>query len=78
MSMLWLRRFFLGLIVATVFSFAAPISGHFQAVTVAETQPAAKRYMAADPPHQAPAASPANTPPQNTMVSGFVRVSRKP
>ncbi len=34
------KTFFLGLIVATVFSFAAPISGHFQAVTVAETQPA--------------------------------------
>ena len=34
------KTFFLGLIVATVFSFAAPISGHFQAVTVSETQPA--------------------------------------
>jgi cytochrome d ubiquinol oxidase subunit I len=34
------KTFFLGLITATVFSFAAPISGHHQAVTVAETQPA--------------------------------------
>ena len=34
------KTFFLGLIVATVFSFAAPVSGHFQAVTVAGTQPA--------------------------------------
>ncbi len=34
------KTFFLGLIVATVFSFAAPMSGHFQAVTVSKTQPA--------------------------------------
>jgi cytochrome d ubiquinol oxidase subunit I len=34
------KTFFLGLILATVFSVAAPISGHFQAVTVSETQPA--------------------------------------
>jgi cytochrome d ubiquinol oxidase subunit I len=34
------KTFFLGLIVATLFSIAAPISGHFQAVTVSETQPA--------------------------------------
>jgi cytochrome d ubiquinol oxidase subunit I len=34
------KTFFLGLIVATVFSLAIPISGHFQAVTVSENQPA--------------------------------------
>ena len=34
------KTFFLGLIVATLFSFAAPISGHFQGVTVSKTQPA--------------------------------------
>jgi cytochrome d ubiquinol oxidase subunit I len=34
------KTFFLGLIVATVFSLAAPISGHLQAVTVSKTQPA--------------------------------------
>jgi cytochrome d ubiquinol oxidase subunit I len=34
------KTFFLGLIVASVFSLAAPISGHFQAVTVSQTQPA--------------------------------------
>jgi cytochrome d ubiquinol oxidase subunit I len=34
------KTFLLGLILATIFSFIAPISGHFQAVTVSETQPA--------------------------------------
>jgi cytochrome d ubiquinol oxidase subunit I len=34
------KTFFLGLILATIFSLAAPISGHFQAVTVSKTQPA--------------------------------------
>jgi cytochrome bd ubiquinol oxidase subunit I len=34
------KTFFLGLIVATLFSFAAPLSGHFQGVTVSKTQPA--------------------------------------
>jgi cytochrome d ubiquinol oxidase subunit I len=34
------KTFFLGLIVATVFSIAAPVSGHLQAETVARTQPA--------------------------------------
>jgi cytochrome d ubiquinol oxidase subunit I len=34
------KTFFLGLILATVFSVAAPISGHHQAVTVSNTQPA--------------------------------------
>lgn len=34
------KTFFLGLIFATVFSFAAPITGHYQAMTVARTQPA--------------------------------------
>jgi len=34
------RTLFLGLLVATVFSLAAPLSGHFQARTVAHTQPA--------------------------------------
>ncbi len=34
------KTFFLGLIVATVFSLAAPVSGHLQAETVARTQPA--------------------------------------
>jgi cytochrome d ubiquinol oxidase subunit I len=34
------KTFFLGLIAATVFSLAAPVSGHFQAETVARTQPA--------------------------------------
>ncbi|UCG53838.1 MAG: cytochrome ubiquinol oxidase subunit I [Candidatus Latescibacterota bacterium] len=34
------KTFFLGLIMATIFSFAAPLSGHFQAMTVSQTQPA--------------------------------------
>lgn len=34
------KTFFLGLILATIFSLIAPVSGHFQAVTVSETQPA--------------------------------------
>jgi len=34
------KTLLLGLIFATVFSLAAPISGHFQAVTVSKTQPA--------------------------------------
>jgi cytochrome d ubiquinol oxidase subunit I len=34
------KTFLLGLIVATIFSLVAPFSGHFQAVTVSETQPA--------------------------------------
>jgi cytochrome d ubiquinol oxidase subunit I len=34
------KTFLLGLILATVFSLIAPMSGHFQAVTVSETQPA--------------------------------------
>jgi len=34
------KTFFLGMIVGTLFSVAAPISGHFQARAVAETQPA--------------------------------------
>ncbi|NIO29754.1 MAG: cytochrome ubiquinol oxidase subunit I [Candidatus Latescibacteria bacterium] len=34
------KTFVLGLIVATIFSFAALVSGHFQAVTVSDTQPA--------------------------------------
>jgi cytochrome bd ubiquinol oxidase subunit I len=34
------KTFLLGLILATVFSLAAPISGHFQAITISETQPA--------------------------------------
>jgi cytochrome d ubiquinol oxidase subunit I len=34
------KTFFLGLILATVFSLAAPISGHFQGRTVSRTQPA--------------------------------------
>lgn len=34
------KMFMLGLIMATIFSAAAPLSGHFQAMTVSETQPA--------------------------------------
>jgi cytochrome d ubiquinol oxidase subunit I len=34
------KTFLLGLIVASVFSLAAPITGHIQALTVSETQPA--------------------------------------
>jgi cytochrome d ubiquinol oxidase subunit I len=34
------KTFLLGLILATVFSLAAPLSGHLQAITMSETQPA--------------------------------------